>query len=286
MQLQNEFAETRLGRMMARRSLHVPLMIIAAIQLFPLIWLILFSLKTNAEIFGGSFLGLPAVPQWQNYVEALTTANIGRYLFNSVIVTGATILLSGVFAAMASYAIARMRWRLSNLTLIIFLSGLMIPLHAVLLPVFLQLRDLNLLNTYWALILPYVAFNLPFSIAILVGFLESIPLELEESALIDGCDIFQVFFYIILPLTKPALVTASIFTFLACWNELMFANVYVTSSEYRTLTAGISNEVGQYVTNWGLIGAGLVIATLPTVLMYLFSSRQIEKNITAGAIKG
>lgn len=284
--MRSEFNGVNSPQILTRRLSHVPLMLFAAIQIFPLIWLVLFSLKTNAEIFGGSFLGLPAAPQWGNYVQAITTANIGRYFFNSVVVTGATIILTGVLSAMAAYAIARMNWGLSNTVLIIFLSGLMIPLHAVLLPVFLQLRDLNLLDTYWALILPYTAFNLPFSIAILVGFLESIPRALEEAALIDGCNIYQVFFHIILPLTKPALVTASIFTLLACWNELMFANVYVTSTQYRTLTAGIANEVGQYVTNWGLIGAGLVIATLPTVLMYLFSSRQIEKNITAGAIKG
>ncbi|TCL71569.1 raffinose/stachyose/melibiose transport system permease protein [Hydrogenispora ethanolica] len=256
------------------------------IQLYPLIWLVLFSFKDNMEIFGGNVLGLPHRLLWQNYNQALFSGKVGLYFVNSCLVTGATILISGLLSAMASYAITRMKWKLSKITLTIFLLGLMLPIHAALLPLFVILRNMHLLNTYWALIIPYVAFAMPMAIFIFSGFLQLIPRELEESACLDGCNIYQIFFKIVFPLIKPAVATVSIFTYLSAWNELMFAVTFISKQEFRTLTVGIMSLAGQYTTEWGPIGAGLVVATLPTILVYSLMSDQVQKSLTAGALKG
>jgi raffinose/stachyose/melibiose transport system permease protein len=262
------------------------LLLIAAIQIYPLIWLIMFSLKSNQEIFGKNPLAFPQELLWGNYARALLDGNIGRYLTNSVIVTAASVIITSLLAAMASYAIARMQWKLSQTMLVIFLLGLMIPMHSTLLPLFIFLKKTQMYNTYAALILPYIGFSLPMAIFVLVGFFGTLPRELEESACLDGANIYQTFASIMLPLVKPAVATISIFTYLACWNELMFATTFVSQQEYKTLTVGIMGMVGQYATRWGELGAGLVIATIPTVAIYISMSKQVQKSFTAGALKG
>lgn len=262
------------------------LLFIAAIQIYPLIWLIMFSLKGNQEIFGKNALAFPQKLLWSNYARALFDGNIGRYFTNSVIVTAAAVILTSLLAAMASYAIARMQWKLSQAMLIVFLLGLMIPMHSTLLPLFIFLKKAQLYNTYVALILPYIGFSLPMAIFVLVGFFGTLPRELEESACLDGANIYQTFASIMLPLVKPAVATISIFTYLSCWNELMFATTFVSEQQYKTLTVGIMGMVGQYATRWGELGAGLVIATIPTVLIYISMSKQVQKSFTTGALKG
>ena len=266
--------------------LQIFLALFAIIQIYPLIWLILFSFKDNNEIFGGNVAGLPKVWRIQNYVSAISQANVMKYFFNSTFVTAITILLVIVLSSMTAYAIYRMNWKLSNVTLIFILLGMMIPIHAALLPLFMVLKNLKLLNTFWALIIPYTAFGLPMAIFILGSFLNGIPRELEEAAAIDGCNIYKIFFAIILPLIKPAIATVSIFTYLSTWNELMFAVTFINKKEFKTLTVGIMSMVGNYVTKWGEIGAGLVIATLPTILIYILLSEQVQNSLTAGAVKG
>ena len=259
---------------------------IAVIQIYPLIWLILFSFKDSNEIFSGNVMGLPTRFLWENYKYALMDASVGLYFFNSVLVTLITIIVSGLLACMVSYAIARMRIKVNKQVLAFFLLGLMVPLHAVLLPVFIMLRNFKMLNSYQALVFPYIAFALPMAIFIMVGFFQTLPKELEESAFLDGCSIYGTFYKIILPLVKPAIATISIFTFLSTWNEMMFAITFISKAQFRTLTVGIMQMVGQYFTNWGAMGAGLVIATLPTILIYILLSDQVQKSMTAGAVKG
>lgn len=274
------------GRKEGQGFLQLILALFAAVQIFPLIWLVFFSLKDNGEIFGGNVLGPPQRFLWENYLQALFQGNVGLYFINSVIVTFSTIIISGLLAAMASYGITRMKWRLSKAVLIIFLLGLMIPIHAALLPLFIILRNLRLLNSYFSLIFPYVAFALPMAIFVFAGFLQTIPRELEESACLDGCNIYQIFATIILPLLKPAIATVSIFTYLSTWNELMFAVVFINHEKYKTLTVGIMSMVGRFTTQWGPIGAGLVIGTLPTIIIYALMSRQVQNSLTTGALKG
>ena len=143
-----------------------------------------------------------------------------------------------------------------------------------------------MVNSYWALILPYVAFAIPMAVMIFSGFIASIPIDLEEAACLDGCNIYQVFFEIIVPLMKPAAATVAIFTFLQAWNELMFAVVFISDAKYRTLTVGIQALSGQYTIDWGAIGAGLVVATIPTLIVYIFMSKKVQDSLVVGAVKG
>lgn len=258
----------------------------AAIQIFPLYWLLTFSLKDNADIFQGNMVGLPQIWHFENYEHAFMGGSVGRYLLNSIIVTGATILIVGLASLMASYALVRMKWKLRKFMQVVFIMGITIPIHAALLPVFIMMRQVHLINTYWCLIIPYAAFAVPMAIMISSGFISAIPVELEEAACIDGCNIYSTFFKIIMPLMKPSLATIAIFTFLQSWNELMFAVVFISKPEYRTLTVGIQSLVGQYTTDWGPIGAGLVVATFPIILIYIILSKQVQESLIAGSVKG
>lgn len=255
-------------------------------QIFPLLWLFSFSLKDNGEIFGGNVLGLPKHYLWSNYKEALLHAKVSIYFWNSIIVTFSTIAITVVAGSLAAYAIARLRWKLSNAALLFLTIGMMIPVHAALLPLFIILSKSGLLNTRLALIIPYTGFAIPLAVNILTIFFRTIPHELEESAFIDGCNIYKTFYKIMFPLVMPAIATISIFTYISSWNELMFASAFINNQVYKTLTVGIMSMVGQYVTQWGPIGAGLVVATIPSIIGYSFVSAQLPKSISAGAVKG
>ncbi|MGB8453376.1 MAG: carbohydrate ABC transporter permease [Anaerocolumna sp.] len=258
----------------------------AVIQLFPLYWMITFSLKENSEIFGENVIGLPHHWLWENYATALTKGKVALYFFNSIVVTGATIILTTIVALMATYALTRMIWKGRKAMNNIFMLGLTVPIHAAILPVFIILSRLKMTNSYQALIIPYAAFALAMAILISSSFIETIPKELEEAACIDGCSVYGIFGRIILPLMKPALATISIFVFLQAWNELMFAVIFISDSKFRTLSVGIQTLSGAYTTQWGPIGAALVIATFPTLIIYCFMSGKIQESLVMGAVKG
>lgn len=256
------------------------------VSLFPLYYMLMFSLKDNSEIFGSNVIGLPKHWLWSNYKKALIAGNMGLYFFNSCVVTGLTILFTILFSLMAAYALERMIWKGRKQVNALFMLGLTVPIHAAILPIFIILRKFHMLNSYQSLIVPYVAFALAMAIMICSSFMISIPVELEESACIDGAGIYKIFWVIICPLMKPACASVAIFTFLQAWNELMFAIIYISDSKYRTLSVGIQSLSGAYTTDWGPIGAGLVIATFPTLIIYLFMSKKIQSSLMAGAIKG
>jgi raffinose/stachyose/melibiose transport system permease protein len=260
------------------------LIIVALIQVFPLYWLFTFSLKGNAEIFGGNVAGLPQNWRFSNYLTVFENVGLLRYLFNSFFISAVTIICNLILSEMATYALVRLKWKLSKAVYLLFLVGIMLPMHAVLLPLFLNLR--SVLNTYAALILPYTAFAMPLGILISVGALESLPRELEEAAFMDGASIYRIFFSIIVPLMSPIMATLAILTFLSSWNELMLAVTFVSKPYMKTITVGILELVGRYTTRWGEVGAGLAVAAVPTLLMYMLLSQNVQRSLTAGAIKG
>ena len=256
------------------------------INLFPVYWMFTFSLKNNAEIFGENVIGLPKHWIWSNYTSAMSTGHMGTYFMNSAIVAVSTILITLAVALMATFALTRLIWKRRKTLNKFFMLGLTIPIHASIVPVYVTLSRLHLLNTYWALIIPYSAFSLAMAILVCTGFMNEIPRELDESACIDGCSVWGIFFKIIVPLMKPAVATVGIYTFLQCWNELMFANIFISKSALRTLPVGVQALSGQYTTEWGPIGAALVLATFPTLFLYIFLSRKIQESFIAGAVKG
>ena len=267
-------------------AIYIGLILWLLINLFPVYWMFTFSLKSNAEIFGENVIGLPKEWLWSNYASALKTGHMGRYFLNSAIVATATILITLAVALMATFALTRMVWKRRKTLNKFFMLGLTIPIHASIVPVYVTLSRLHLLNTYWALIIPYSAFSLSMAILVCTGFMNEIPRELDESACIDGCSTWGIFLRVIVPLMKPAVATVGIYTFLQCWNELMFANIFISKSALKTLPVGVQALSGQYTTEWGPIGAALVLATFPTLLLYIFLSRKIQDSFVAGAVKG
>ena len=269
-----------------RIIMYIGLILWLVINLFPVYWMFTFSLKSNAEIFGSNVIGLPKEWLWSNYTTALKTGNMPRYFLNSTIVAVATILITLFVALMGTFALTRLIWKRRRALNRFFMLGLTIPIHASIVPVYVTLSRLHLLNTYWALIIPYSAFSLSMAILVCTGFMNEIPRELDESACIDGCSIWGIFFRIIVPLMKPAVATVGIYTFLQCWNELMFANIFISKSSLRTLPVGVQALSGQYTTEWGPIGAALVLATFPTLFVYILLSKRIQESFIAGAVKG
>jgi len=288
--------------------IHALLLVLVVINLFPLYWMMTFSLKDNDEIFGGylkddsgaiiydaneqkipverNMIGLPRTWRWNNYVRALNTGNMGRYFLNSLVVSALAILLTLLAAFMATYAMTRMVWKGRKMMNKFFMLGLTIPIHAALVPVFLILSRLKLLDTYTALVVPYAAFSLSMGILISIGFMGDIPYDLDEAAFLDGCNEWGTFGRIILPLMMPATATVGIYTFLQCWNELLFATIFVSKGQYVTLPVGVKQLVGQHTTDWGPVGAALAIATIPTMIVYVLLSRRIQEGFIAGAVKG
>jgi raffinose/stachyose/melibiose transport system permease protein len=258
----------------------------ALVNVFPIYFMFTFSLKSNEEIFGQNIIGLPREWLFKNYASAMNTGNMGLYFVNSLIVTISAIAISLFAAMMATYAITRLKWKLSGMTNAFFMLGLTIPIQASIVPVYVVLSKLHWLNKYSTLIVPYSAFALSMSILICTGFMVEIPFALDEAARIDGCGLAGTFFKIILPLMKPAVSTVGVYSYLQCWNEFMFANVFISDSAHRTLPVGIKALSGQYTTEWGPIGAALCIATFPTLIFYLFLSGKIQESFIAGAVKG
>ncbi len=258
----------------------------ALINLFPVYWMFTFSLKSNEEIFGSNIAGLPKQWLWSNYEKALGAGHIGKYFLNSTIIAIITIAIVMLFSLMATFALTRFIWNGKKRMNAFFMLGLTIPIHAAIVPIYVTLSKLHLLNSYFSLIIPYAAFSLAMGILICTGFMQELPMDLDEAACIDGCGVWGIFFRIIVPLMKPAVATVSIYTFLQCWNELMFATVFISDSAHKTLPVGVQGFYGQYNTDWGPIGAALVLATFPTLLFYIFFSKKIQDSFIAGAIKG
>ncbi len=269
-----------------RVLIYIGLVFWMIVNLFPVYWMFTFSLKGNDEIFGANVIGLPKEWLWSNYSSAVNTGNMARYFLNSTIVAVATILITLAVALMATFALTRLVWKRRKTMNSFFMLGLTIPIHASIVPVYVTLSKIGMLNTYWALIIPYSAFSLAMAILVCTGFMNEIPREMDESAGIDGCSVWGIFLRIIVPMMKPAVATVGIYTFLQCWNELMFANIFISKSSLRTLPVGVQALSGQYTTEWGPIGAALVLATFPTLFIYIFLSKKIQDSFIAGAVKG
>ncbi|KGM45358.1 carbohydrate ABC transporter permease [Neobacillus niacini] len=275
-----------LGNRIGYGILYAVLGIIAVVQVYPLIWLAMFSLKTNQEVFGMSPFALPQDPQWGNYAKAWTTGHIDVYFFNSVLYTVSAVVLTVILASFVTFAITRMEWKLSGLVLGLFMAGYMIPLHSTLIPLFNFFKTANMIDNPMSVILSYVAFNLPITIMILSGFYKTIPREIEEAAVVDGCSVHRIFFQITLPMTVPVLSTTVIINMIYNWNEFVFVNTFLSSDKWKTITVGVNNFVGQYLTDWGAIGATLMISIIPVLIAYFILSDRIVEGIAAGSVKG
>ncbi|QHW35244.1 carbohydrate ABC transporter permease [Paenibacillus rhizovicinus] len=283
---ESRISSRQLGSRIGYGVLYGVLGLTAVLQVLPIIWLLLFSLKNNQEIFNLSPFALPKQLHWSNYATVWSQGNIGRYFLNSIWITTVSVVLTILFANFVTFAMTRMQWKLHKAALGLFMIALMIPVHSTLIPLFSMFQKVHLTDSQWSIVLSYMAFNLPLTIMILIGFYYSLPREVEEAAIMDGCSVNRMFFRIILPMTVSVSVTAAIINMIYNWNEFIFVNTFLSSEGKKTLTVGIQNFVGQYTTNWGAIGATLMISILPILVIFFLLSNRIVEGIAAGSVKG
>ncbi|MCD7726417.1 MAG: carbohydrate ABC transporter permease [Clostridiales bacterium] len=269
----------------AKIAIYIFLILLAFIYLAPLVWMLFVSVKDNAEIFTSPF-ALPQQIQWENYAFAWTAGYLGRATLNSAIVCVTTLILSMVIGSMAAFAIARLRWKFARLMMTYFMIGMMIPVHCVLIPLFKTFSGIGMYNSLTGLIIPYTTFSLPITIFIMTGFFENMPRELFEAACIDGCSIYRCFLSIAVPLSKTGLFVTGLMSFVANWNELLLAMVFISDDMKKTLPVSLSKFVGPYNTNYVQMFAAIIIAIVPTIVVYCCFSNQIVDGLTAGAVKG
>lgn len=269
-----------------RTLLYICLILAAVVQIFPLIWLLDFSVASSSEMFTNGLLIIPEKFRWDNYVTAFVDGHFLLYLRNSVFINVTAVVLVIVISIMAAFAIMRMHWKLSGFVKTLLLLGMMIPIHATLLPNYVIYDRIGLTDTFWALLIPYVAFSLPQGLFLTCSFMESIPRELEEAAIMDGCGIYRIIATIITPLMKSSMATVAIMTFLNNWNEFMMASTYLSSNKWKTLPFSVLEFTGQYSSNYAVQFAVMALTAMPAVVVYVFLNKHITKGAALGAVKG
>lgn len=275
----------RWRRRAARVGIYLFLGVLAAVFLYPVVLMVFSAFKSTPEMFRNPF-GLPASWSLDTFVEVWRRASFGTYLRNSLMVTGASAALLLICAAPAAYALARYRFRLQTFLFLFFLAGIMIPIRLGILPLYILMRDLNLLDTPFSLIFTYAASGMPMAVFLLSIFFRNLPRELEDAGRIDGASETQIFWRIMLPLVRPGLATVVIVNVVPWWNDFFFPLLFIQSDTWKTIPLGMQIFFGQHMTNWSLVFSGMVLASLPLLIIYLVMSRQFIAGLTAGAVKG
>ncbi|KUP21373.1 carbohydrate ABC transporter permease [Paenibacillus sp. DMB5] len=266
---------------------HAALLGYLLVVLFPFLFVLFSSVKKDNNSIALNPFGIPKEFVFNNYVEAWVNAKISTYFFNSLYISVFASVVSIILASMFAFAVTRMRHGRWNLLLYSFvLVGMLIPNNALMLPIYTIVRKLHILNTHWALIIPYIANAIPFTIIILAAFMRSLPSEIEEAAVMDGLKAPGIFAKIIVPLTVPAMVTVFIVNFLGNWNEFLLANYFLSNDELRTLPVGMVQFRDQYQMNYAQMSAGIVYSVLPVVIIYAILQEKIIEGVTAGSVKG
>jgi ABC-type glycerol-3-phosphate transport system permease component len=267
-------------------SLYLILIAVTVAVLFPLVWMLSTSFKTEPETFQLPPTWIPQAPTAQAFVTIWKLKNFGRYFLNTAVVSVAATGLSLLLSVPASYAFARFRFRGANLLLSLILITQMLPSVLLVVPYFTLMRVLGLLNTHLALILAYASFSLPFCIWMLRGFFAGIPKELDEAAMVDGCSRLQAVIKVIMPLAVPGLAATSLFTFLLAWNHYLFALSLATTDTMYTVSVGLGAMMGEFRIAWNELMAAALVATVPTLIVYTFLERYFVQGLTGGAVKG
>ena len=276
--MKNPFSPASLRRMAA--------LLVMVNGFFPALWILFTSLKTEAELTQLPITWLPHRPTIANYVTAFHDQPLALYLFNSVAVALLSTALTLVVATMAAYAIARLQIRFRNLALSTIIAASTFPLVTLLVPLFETFRALGLLNTYLALVLPYTVLSLPVCTLVLVSFFETVPADLENAAMVDGCTRVGALWHVLLPLAAPGMVTAAILAFVNSWDEFLLALSFNSSVNVRTLPVGITLYQGEFAFPWPTISAALVVGIVPVIAIIVLFQQRILSGLTAGGVKG
>ena len=264
---------------------YAALSIFAVMCLYPLVWLFLASFKTNQELYFNTW-GLPESWSLTNYINAIVKGGVIRYFGNSVIIAVSSVLVTVILATMVSYAIARMKWKLSKAVYGIFILGMTVPIYGLIIPLFSIFKTLGLLNTHLAVIIPQIALGFPMAVFIICGFMRSIPGELEEAAIIDGCSVYRCFGSVVLPIARSSIVTVAGVQFINVWNDLLLPRIFLTDSDKMTLPVGLTNFQAMYSTDYVGMIAAVIITIIPSIIVYILLHRQIMEGMVSGAVKG
>jgi raffinose/stachyose/melibiose transport system permease protein len=264
---------------------YVVLGLLAVFTILPLLLIWFTAFKPNIDTVTKPYAP-PDSLYLHNFVEAWQVGRFGTYFQNSVRITIPVVIASTLCSVLAGYALACIRFRGGRLLLAVFTIGLMIPTQALLIPLFITMRDLHLLDTFWSVIIAEVGFALPFGIFMMRAFFRSLPTELTDAARMDGCSELRLLWHIALPLSLPAVLALALFQFIASWNDFLFPLVFLSSEDARTLPLGLIYFTGKYSTNWALTGAGVIMISAPVILLYILLQRHFVRGIVAGGLRG
>lgn len=266
-------------------ALWISLILVAVIWITPFVFIVFTSLKTSADVMGASAFSLPTELAFDNFASAWQRGNFSTTAFNGVVITVIKVPLGLMISAMAAYAIAKTPIRINRVLFSLFLFGTMLPFQVMLAPIFRQVNAFGLINTYPGIILPYLAFGIPYQVFILHGFFSSVPKELSEAARIDGASHFTIFRRIFLPVSLPVLSALFILDFVATWNEFAMALVILQDPKMWTLPLGLMNFQSQFSSDYGQLNAAIIMTVLPAAIVYLMFQRYFVSGLTSGAVK-
>ncbi|MDI7248289.1 MAG: carbohydrate ABC transporter permease [Bacillota bacterium] len=267
-------------------TLYVAAALVLFVSLFPFLWMVSTSFKPPSETFTRVPRLIPVHPTLENYRIVLGETMIPRYFLNSVYVALLTTAISLVVAALGAYGFSRFRFPGRSPALLMILSVQMFPSVVIIIPLFIVMRNLHLLNTHYSLLVSYTTFTLPLCVWMLKGFFDGIPRELEEAALIDGCSKFGAFLRIALPLSAQGIVASAIFAFIGAWNEFMFAMTFINIEELKTMPVGLTSFFGRFTVEWNPLMAASVLFTIPSLVFFVFVQRNLARGLVSGAVKG
>ena len=256
------------------------LIVLVVAILYPMLWAILNGFKTNLELFGNPW-GLPETWHWENFVKAWNLG-VARYLANSIIVTGASVVTTILFSAMSAYALTRHKIPFANAITVLLLGGMMLAPTVALIPLFRLLQAIGIFNTYWALIVLYTAFRIPFTVFLIRAYMITLSREMEDAAIVDGASTWQIFWLVIMPLSRPIIVSAALLQALFAWNEFVFALVFISDRDLKTLPVGLLDMQGRVLSDWPVLFAALTIASIPMIVLFLSGQRQFIRGLSEG----
>jgi multiple sugar transport system permease protein len=265
-------------------TLHLPVLLIVGFALAPYIWIFITSLIPEKELFTLGVQYLPAHPSLENYLRLFSKINFAANITDSLIVAAATMVLGLGVSVTASYSFSRFKFRGRNYLLIQFLVINMFPIVLLLIPLFVIMRSLRLLDTHFALIIAYSTFTIPFSTWMMTSFFNAIPKELDESALVDGCTRLGAMARVIIPIAMPGISATGIYIFITAWNEFLYAAI-LSGTRVRTIPVALQNLIGEYNIAWGLLTSGGVISAIPVIVLFFFIQKRLISGMTAGAVK-
>jgi multiple sugar transport system permease protein len=270
----------------ARPIVYLPVTVLVLVSLFPFLWMLISSIKPLRELYTVPPTWIPQNPTFANYAKVIFESNIPRYFLNSIVVSFGATALALILAIFASYGFARFRFRGKRYYQAFVLVGQLLPTAAIIVPLYIVLNWLGLINTYLGLILVYLILTLPLSVWMLIGYFKAVPVELEEAAIIDGSSRLGILFRITVPLSLPGIVAVVVYAFVTTWNEFIFALCFATDSSVKTLPIGLSEFSTEFNTDWGAVMAASVLMTLPVALIFLGMQRLFVGGLTSGATKG